>query len=102
MITARHLTLAHVCDADELTTVAVKYRGNPVATVTIDHANGFGLRVIAQHSVPYIYNELHLTACVATTIMRAFTADHELYSDIFADDEGNAIDLPLLDPTSDE
>lgn len=42
-----------------------------------------------------IVNELHLLACLTTTIHHAFSDAHEFYSDVFYD-EGKRTTLPML------
>ena len=57
-----------------------------------EDGTSYVLHADRDHQVPFVAGDLHLTAAILDTVMKAFTSEHEFYNQIF--DEVS--ELPLL------
>lgn len=71
-----------------------------VASVRLEYEKDASVTVKMTHTGDQVFNEVHLLANVFTTITRSFNAETEFYRDLFMDEDGNDVALPLIDVVS--
>lgn len=71
-----------------------------VASVRVGYEKDASVTVKMVHTGDQVFNEVHLLANVFTTITRSFNAETEFYRDLFVNEDGNGVALPLVDVAS--